>query len=150
MKKFATICCAALMCLGMSFAAASAGDCCSSKCGTTAAKPAKSGVEGTALQYPVFGNQPTFKVKPSPVVGVDMVVTDAKSGKEVGRVKTDKDGKFQLDLPAGDYKISASNGKHWNYSDTFKVNPNERVKLKMVHFRYNGPPIPSAGGPRPN
>ncbi len=130
--------------LGCSVLAAA--DCCNCKpAAAPAAQPVKSGVEGKALRFPVFGNAPTFKVPPTPVVGVEMVVKDAKTGKEVGRTKTDKEGKFQVDLPAGDYKIEAKDGKHWEYSESFKVKANERVKLRFVHFRYIGPPIPSAG-----
>ncbi len=105
-----------------------------------------SGVSGETLQYPVFGNPPTFPVPPSPVAGVEIIATDAKTGKEVARAKTDKDGKFSLNLAAGEYKLQSQNGKNFTYSETIKVTANTWAKVKAV-FRYVGPPVPSPGGP---
>ena len=109
-----------------------------------AASPAvTSGVDGRAIQYPVFGNAPTFPVPPSYPAGVEIIAKDAKSGKEVARAKTDKDGNFKLDLPAGKYLLEGSNGKHFKYSENVTVQQDARLKLTPgAVFRYVGPPRP--------
>ncbi len=104
------------------------------------------GIAGQAIQYPVFGNAPTFPVPPSAVGNVELIATDTKTGKEVARVTTDKDGNFRLSLRPGEYEVKGSNGKHWNYNAKFKVTSRKWEQVK-AEFRYSGPPIPSAGGP---
>lgn len=116
-----------------------------------AAAPAvKSGVEGRVVQYPVFGNAPTFPVPPTYPAGVEIVAKDASTGKEIARAKTDKDGAFKLDLPAGKYKLEGSNGPHFRYSEEVTVKAGEVLKLKPgAVLRYVGPPRPSPPPPRP-
>jgi 5-hydroxyisourate hydrolase-like protein (transthyretin family) len=106
--------------------------------------PAPCGVEGTALAHPVFGNAPTFKVPPTPVADVWIIATDTKTGKEVARVKTDKDGKFRMDLPEGEFKLTGSSGPHRQLNEIVKTTLGKIEKVR-ANFRYTGPPIPSAG-----
>ncbi|MBY0550598.1 MAG: hypothetical protein K2W95_25185 [Candidatus Obscuribacterales bacterium] len=115
-----------------------------------AAPAVKSGVEGRAVQYPVFGNAPTFPVPPTYPAGVEIVAKDVATGKEVARVKTDKDGAFKLDLPAGKYRLEGNNGPNFRCSVDVTVKPGEWVKLKPgAVFRYVGPPIPAPPPHRP-
>lgn len=119
-----------------------AGDCCG-KGGAAVGNALNSGVEGTALRTPVFGTPPPRPIQSVPVAEVELIVKNKVTGKEVARTKTDKNGNFKLDLPAGDYKIEGKYGRHWDYRAEFTVKVNERLKLKFVRFRYNGPPVPA-------
>lgn len=104
----------------------------------------KSGVEGVAFHHPVFGNRPTHPVPAQPQSGAVIIARDAKSKKEIARTTADKDGKFQLALPAGKYILESGLGTHWVYTQKVKVVSGHWSKVR-AEFTYNGPPIPRTG-----
>jgi hypothetical protein len=112
-----------------------------------AAKASASVVQGQAVRFPLQGIVPVDPPKPIPLAAAEIVAYDAKTGKEVARIKTDKDGKFKLTLPNGEYKLESTYGKDWRYTGVIKIPGGNQADLKLV-FRYTGKPRPPAAGPR--
>ncbi len=106
-----------------------------------------SGIKGEALRRPLQGIVPVDPPKALPVAGVEIIVKDAKTGKEVARTKTAKDGTYNLTLPAGQYKLEAKYGRDWVYTATVNVGANQWVTLQS-YFRYTGKHFPPSAGPR--
>lgn len=106
-----------------------------------------SGIDGIATHQLWQGIVPDpAHPQPTPVVaGGTIVIRDAKTGKEVAKVKTDNKGHFKVDLRAGEYKLEAKSGV-FVYNAQVKVTRGKRLKLK-AHFRvapdYRGPFPPS-------
>ncbi len=70
----------------------------------------KSGVSGATIEGPIMGNPP---VGPgartgnfAPVANATVIFKDANN-KEAGRATSDKNGKFSIDLPEGDYVVES-------------------------------------------
>lgn len=127
----------------LSFAGATlACDCCAPAGKTGATSPAVAGIQGEALRYPLQGIVPVdpYKPKPQPVVNVEFVAKDAKTGKVVARTKSDKDGKYKLVLPPGTYTLEAKSGD-WVYNEKVTVGTNQFVKLRSF-FKYTGNVFP--------
>jgi hypothetical protein len=134
-------CFAAAVMTGMLMASsAGAADCSGCKPASAKAK-ALSGVNGQAFRFVLQGAPPPKPLPPIPLANIDFVATDVKTGKEVARVKTDKDGKFKLALPPGQYKLQSKSGL-WSFQHTVVVKANSWQSL-TANFRYSGamPPV---------
>jgi hypothetical protein len=75
----------------------------SSAAGTTTRSVAGRATAGPVC--PVERNPPDPACAARPVAGAVLVIKDAASGREVGRVTTDRDGRFSIALAPGAYRL---------------------------------------------
>jgi hypothetical protein len=93
---------------------------------------ARSGIEGTVDRGPVQPVARPGQPDTAPMGNTEIVVKDEK-GKEVARTKTDKNGRYEVELPAGKYTVvGPRNGiMPGNWKKDVEVKANQWLKLNI-------------------
>jgi hypothetical protein len=67
--------------------------------------PARSGIRGVATAGPIFPHEIPGVENRRPLANALLLIQSAQDGKEVARQRTDANGRFQIPLPPGVYRV---------------------------------------------